>query len=291
VCIIGEKKVGVGKEEVGVEHEESRGDGLEKRSKGMSEEKIPVSELAKKIEEELREEWPGVKLGWESVLMHKSKESDTRWASTWKGALWLDAYELKKWASWCMAVVGDGLMCKFPESLDDVKRLPSFLGKPAEEVFKLGEAQAMCAAMWLMQQSYEMYDKKVGETKLDWPERWRSEHALRLPMEGKSEEGYCLRAAFSSVGVEAWGDGGDWVRAAYVKTLAAAENAGCNVGVSAREEEFGDDARKCIRVHGARSKYEVELLESFNEMLGQIELQKQCEERDVELGKKTVLRV
>lgn len=245
----------------------------------MSEVEMQVGELARKIEAALSEEWPDMKLGWESVLMLDGKDGDARWASTWKGAMWLSSSDLKKWASWCMAVVGEELMGKFPMSVDDVKSLPSFLEKPAEEVLKLGEAQAMCAAMWLMQPSYEVYDKQVLETKLDWPERWRAEHALQLP-EGsvKCGGGYCLRAAFSSVGIDAWGAGGDLVREAYGKTLAAAANAGCHVESSAREMESGDDARKCIRVHGARSMYEVELLESFDDMFGQIELQKQCED-------------
>lgn len=44
----------------------------------MSEVEIKVGELAGKIEAALSEEWPDMKLGWESVLMLDAKEGGVR---------------------------------------------------------------------------------------------------------------------------------------------------------------------------------------------------------------------
>jgi hypothetical protein len=127
-------------------------------------------------------------------------------------AIWLEPEDVLKWAAFALERCPD-LSRRFPWTVaDDMykslsKPVPAAGGRSG---MRLGEAQALCALMWILHAAYELYDEQLAanaesgaSSVAPYVERGRfaPEHALQLPWSPPSEgdkgsEGY-YRCVFS----------------------------------------------------------------------------------------------
>lgn len=140
--------------------------------------------------------WPGLKLGVELALLARDEQSEPM-AWRWRGALWLEPDALQRFAQGVLER-SDEALAKFPKTDADIPDFfPGHEQDPPKAPSTLGDAQALCAALWAFTPLYALYDEETELAK----ERDAAPplHALQLPRSPDGEgagSGDFLRAVF-----------------------------------------------------------------------------------------------
>lgn len=214
--------------------------------------------------------WPGLKLGVELALLARDEAGEPM-AWRWRGALWLEAEALQRFALQALRQSAEARE-KFPSCEADIPNFfPGHDQNPPREPSTLGDAQALCASLWAFTPLYAVYDEELAIAQ----ENNAAEplHCLQLPRSpGEEGSGDFLRAAFFLARrvPPSYLESRDALTLAARSTLDALSSLGAlEPGAWTEETEPAPDDWS---PPWARGGWDIVALESFNDLWRKLEL-------------------